>query len=135
MMQWPDSTLKSLQTEILSFRRNLEYFCDSVKCVRYLTLLYKFQQKKTGFFKNVLPNHRRFVIQLAAEYAATIKDRAHFLTQDSAETGIWFQIVVLGSEKLENMFFDDFEQNEKMGFLNFFNDEIFFYRKKLWVRR
>ena len=38
--------------------------------------------------------------------------------------------MVLGSEKLENMFFDDFEQNEKIGFLNFFNDENYFFWKK-----
>ena len=48
-----------------------------------------------------------------------IKDRIHFLTQASAGFEIRPKMVFLGSGKLKTMFYDDFEQHEKIEFVDF----------------
>ena len=52
---------------------------------------------------------------------ACLKDRIHFLTPASAGFEIRSKMVFLTSGKLKNVFFDDFEQYEKIDFVDFFN--------------
>ena len=59
-----------------------------------------------------------------------IKDRIHFLTQASAGFEIRPKMMFLGSGKLKTMFYDDFEQHEKIEFVDFLYGHIFFYVKK-----
>ena len=65
-----------------------------------------------------------------------LKDRIHFLTQASAGFEIRPKMVFLGSGKLKTMFYDDFEQHEKIEFVDFLYGHIFFLRKEknIWVR-
>ena len=55
-----------------------------------------------------------------------LKDRIHFLTQASAGFEIRPKMVFLGSGKLKTMFYDDFEQHEKIEFVDFLYGHIFF---------
>ena len=62
-----------------------------------------------------------------------VKDRVHFLTQASAGFVKRPKMVLWGSGKLKTMFFDDFEQYEKIEFVDFLYGHIFFYVKKIYL--
>ena len=56
---------------------------------------------------------------------ASFKDRIHFLTQGSAESGIRLKMMFLVPEKPKNMSDNDFERNQKVRFCGFLM-EVFF---------
>ena len=70
---------------------------------------------------------------LAMSPSWCFKDRVHFLTQASAGFVKRPKMVLWGSGKLKTMFFDDFEQYEKIEFVDFLYGHIFFYVKKIYL--